>query len=106
MQAKEQAKLREKEEEQRKAVEKVRIEKEAAAQRSMAAKKKEAQARKAALTAERKVPAKSARSMPVSKSKASKSTLTSKLYTYGVPIGAGVALCASAGMVYFFSITS
>lgn len=106
LQAKEQAKQREKDQEQRKAVEKLRIEKEAAAQRALAAKKKEAQARKAAVAAERRLPVKTTRSMPVGKAKASKASLASKMYSYGLPIGAGVALCASAGMVYFFSMTS
>ncbi|NJR43210.1 MAG: hypothetical protein HC767_11710 [Akkermansiaceae bacterium] len=106
MQAKEQAKQREKEEEQRKAVEKVRIEKEAAAQRALAAKKKEAQTRKAAVAADRQQPMKTTRSMPISKAKVSKSTFSSKLYYYGMPIGAGVALCVSAGMLYFLNTSS
>jgi hypothetical protein len=84
-------------------VEKVRVEKEAAAQRALAAKRKEAQERKAAVAAERKAVVKTTRTMPVSKAKGSKSTLSSKLWSYGMPIGAGVALVASAGMLYFLS---
>lgn len=104
-QAKELAKVRAEEEEQRKLADRARIEREAAAQRAAAQKKKEAQARKKAIQ-ERKASAKTAakaRSTPAAgrprSTKPGKIDIKKTIRQYGTYVAVGAILCIIGLMV-------